>query len=360
MAINIQKTFYKVVDFVNWQRNGQLRLSPEFQRRSVWKSGAKSYLIDTIIKGMPIPIIFLRDKRLNIEQFEPIREVVDGQQRLRTVLSFVCPEYLSDYDIGRDDFTIKKAHNSTLAGKKFKDLDAESKRQILDYEFDAHILPSRIDDREIIQIFRRMNSTSFTVNKQELRNSEFFGEFKTSVYELAAEQLQRWRKWKTFTEDNISRMFEVEMSSECMQIILEGKIFGRSPSQLDKLYEKYDEIFDERKEVEKRFREVMDVIYDNLNGDNGEFVLLKRTLFYTLFAFIYFTIYGFQTIKQEAQAKAFDVEKQGKLKLANERLKNRSAPINVLEATDRRTTNLKERKDLFEYLKKSVSDGTAK
>jgi len=92
--MNIQKTLYKVADFVSWLKNRQLELSPEFQRRSVWKPGAKSYLIDTIIKGMPIPIIFLRDKRTDISQFEPIREVVDGQQRLRTVLSFVCPEYL--------------------------------------------------------------------------------------------------------------------------------------------------------------------------------------------------------------------------------------------------------------------------
>jgi uncharacterized protein with ParB-like and HNH nuclease domain len=85
MAQNIQKTFYKVTDFVTWQKNKQLRLSPEFQRLSVWKSGAKSYLIDTIVRGMPIPIIFLKDKRTDVDQFEPIREVVDGQQRLRTV-----------------------------------------------------------------------------------------------------------------------------------------------------------------------------------------------------------------------------------------------------------------------------------
>ena len=211
MSINIQKTFYKVVDFVNWLKNGQLKLSPEFQRRSVWKVGAKSYLIDTIVRGMPIPIIFLRDKRTNIDQFEPIREVVDGQQRLRTVLSFVCPQYLEDFNPSRDAFTVSKAHNQAIAGLLFTQLDEETRRSILDYEFDTHILPSKIDDREIIQIFRRMNSTSYTVNKQELRNSGFFGQFKTSLYNLAAEQLQRWRKWGMFSEDDISRMEEVAL-----------------------------------------------------------------------------------------------------------------------------------------------------
>jgi len=46
----IQKTFFKIADFISWQKNGQLKLSPEFQRRAVWKPGAKSYLIDTIVK----------------------------------------------------------------------------------------------------------------------------------------------------------------------------------------------------------------------------------------------------------------------------------------------------------------------
>jgi hypothetical protein len=43
----IQKTFYRVGDFVSWQKAGTLELSPAFQRRSVWKPGAKSFLIDT-------------------------------------------------------------------------------------------------------------------------------------------------------------------------------------------------------------------------------------------------------------------------------------------------------------------------
>ena len=197
----VQKTIYKVADFISWQKSHYLVLVPYFQRRPVWKPGAKSYLIDTIVRGLPIPIIFLRDRRTDPNQIEPIREVVDGQQRLRTVLGYVSPTLLPDYNPKRDSFTVKKTHNKDIAGKSFDELDDESKRAILDYEFVVHILPSRIDDREVIQIFRRMNSTNFSLTEQEKRNSKYFGEFKTSVYELAAEQLQRWRQWKIFTED---------------------------------------------------------------------------------------------------------------------------------------------------------------
>ena len=359
MIMNIQKTFYKVADFVTWLRNEQLRLAPEFQRRAVWKSGAKSFLIDTIIKGLPIPIIFLRDKRTNDDSYEPIREIIDGQQRIRTVLSFVCPEYLKDFNPDRDSFTVTKAHNKEIAGKSFNQLDAQIKRQILDYEFDAHILPSRIDDREIIQIFRRMNSTSYTVNKQELRNSEFFGEFKTSIYLIAAEQLQRWRAWRIFTEDNISRMAEVEMSTECVDVIIKGAISGKSPSNLDKLYRDYDENYPSREEVESRFRDVMDTINENFSGTPNDFVFFKKTLFYTFFSFVYYLKYDFAAADSKVKPKAINVNQIANIKLVNERLTARTSPQSVLDATDRRTTNPKERKALFNYLKKIVVDGEA-
>jgi len=99
--LTIHKTFYKVADFLSWRKNESLVLSPYFQRRSVWDKGAKSYLIDTVYRGLPIPIIFLRDRGVNTKTFEPIREVIDGQQRLRTLISFIAPDLLKDYNADR-------------------------------------------------------------------------------------------------------------------------------------------------------------------------------------------------------------------------------------------------------------------
>ena len=77
---------YSINDFVEWDGQKQLVLNPRFQRRAVWSEKAKSYLIDTIIRGKPIPKIFIRQK-LNVTTKTSLREVVDGQQRLRTILS---------------------------------------------------------------------------------------------------------------------------------------------------------------------------------------------------------------------------------------------------------------------------------
>ncbi len=46
---------FKINDVVGWNDRKELILSPKFQRRAVWKPKGKSYLIDSIIKGFPLP-----------------------------------------------------------------------------------------------------------------------------------------------------------------------------------------------------------------------------------------------------------------------------------------------------------------
>jgi len=350
-SMSVQKTFYKIGDFISWYKNETLVLSPNFQRRSVWKPATKSYLIDTILRGLPIPIIFLRDRGVDLKTYEPTREVIDGQQRLRTVLAYVNPSLLKDFDPIRDDFKIKSSHNRELADKDFASLTPDLQKAILEYQFDVHVLPSYVDDRDVIAIFRRMNSTNYALNAQELRNSRFFGEFKTSVYMLAEEQLNRWRDWKTFSIDDIARMLEVELTSEFIMLILQRQIVGKSKPAIDKAYERYDENYPERGIVEERFHIVMDTIDDKLGKTMKELPFGKRTLIYSLFTCFYNLLFGLETsLVANVQPKPISQEHISWIKLAGERILKKTAPERVLNATARRTTNPKERKTLFDYL----------
>ena len=68
---------YNILDYLNWFRQNELDLKPRYQRNPVWDLKAKSYLIDTIIRGLPIPQIFIR-QIIDTRTMKSKREVVDG------------------------------------------------------------------------------------------------------------------------------------------------------------------------------------------------------------------------------------------------------------------------------------------
>ena len=283
------RTQYRVSDILSWQRDGSLQLNPYFQRRSVWKKGAKSYLIDTMLRGLPVPIIFLRDLPASVKTLRSKRDVVDGQQRIRTILSFISPNLVPDFDPIRDEFVIDKNHNSELGGKAFTDLPAGQKQQLLDYQFSVHSFPSDTDDRLILQIFARMNATGYKLNPQELRNAEFFKAFKSVAYEAATEQLNRWRDWAVFNSDEIARMHEVELTSEFLMLITHGTM-EKSTKKIDAFYRHYDDQFTDGAEAHRRFRVTFDEIEKHFDNDTMKRLFSRRSVFYGLFS----TIYGLQ------------------------------------------------------------------
>lgn len=347
---NITRTLYKVSDFITFLKSNNLDLSPRFQRRSVWSKGTKSFLIDTIIRGLPIPIIFLRDKGTDPNTFEPKREVIDGQQRIRTVISYVAPNLavksLKEFDLKRDSFVISKAHNKDLANKSFSQLEEDSRQRILDYQFSVHILPLDVDDREILEIFMRMNSTSYELRPQELRNARFFGEFKMSVYSLAAGQLNRWRQWRIFSDDDISRMEEVELTSELIFLMFNG-ISSKEKSALDKIYLGKDNDYPERKIAEKRFQLVMDNIEQFFGQDINTSPYSRKTLFYSFFAVFYDLLFGLSsTIKKNIKAKSIN-NSNIKLIRDSEAIFKTKPLDEIYKVFGRRTTDIKTRKALF-------------
>lgn len=353
-TLDITKTNYKVSDFLTWQKAGTLLLSPSFQRRPVWEPGAKSYLIDTVVRGLPMPIIFLREQKSDLTTFEPKREVVDGQQRIRTLVSYIAPHFIKDLNPDRDIFTVKKSHNKELTGKKFSELPDDIQQAILDYEFSVHILPSSTDDREVLEIFARMNATGVKLNDQELRNAKFYGEFKTSIYKIASEQLNKWRTWKIFTESNIARMEEVELTSEFALLIIKG-LTGKTQASISKIYNDKDAEYPECAEVERRFRIIMDTI-DKTIGDGLKYLpFSKKTLFYSLFSLIYHYQFGLKSPIEKVNAKPISNDIVAKIKLIGKRLQDKTAPEQILEAATRRTTNIDSRLTLFNYLIKETN-----
>ncbi|WP_312431617.1 DUF262 domain-containing protein [Achromobacter sp.] len=289
---SVTKTVFKVGDFISWAQNGQLDLSPRFQRRPVWRTGAKSYLIDSIVRGLPIPIVFLRD-RVSLQTLASVREVVDGQQRLRTILSFVSPRLVAGYQKS-EEFRVSKTHNARIANRSFDELSTDDRRAILEYEIPVHIFSSDTDDREILQIFARLNATGVRLNDQELRNAEYFGVFKTTAYNLAYENLHRWQNWGVVSDSDVARMVEVEEVSDLL-ISMDIGVHAKNKRIIDSYYETYDDEYPYEDQASRRFEVVMNAIEDQLGDDLKDLEFRRRSLFSDLFVAIYHMMFGLNT-----------------------------------------------------------------
>ena len=354
--ISIQKTVYKVADFLGWQRDGTLVLSPSFQRRPVWKPIAKSFLIDTIVRGFPVPVIYIRE-RVDLESQTTVREIVDGQQRLRTILSFVAPDSLPDYQPQRDEFTVRAAHNSDIAGRPFGRLPNDVKSLILGYEFSTHIFASDTDDRDILQMFSRINSTGTKLSPQEIRNAEYFGEFKVLMYELALEQLNHWREWRIFTEDQIARMKEAEMTSDLVINMVGGIVAKRQPT-IDRWYADYDEDFPGSEELAKRFRRVFDDLAEVFGTEISLRVYSSEVMFFSLAILTYDLLYELGSPLTPKRARSLPSSFIAGVFAAAEEIENEDVPAEVLDAIRRAPVDVARRKIRHEFLKAHVRGPT--
>ncbi len=351
MANKIQ--IFKLSDFLGWQRSGSLTLSPSFQRRPVWKPAAKSFLVDSIARGLPVPLVFVRE-RLDLKSQSTVREVVDGQQRLRTLFTYVDSSSLEDFDPTRDSFEVLSQHNPDLADKAFASLSSEVQSQILGYEFGTYVLPPETEDRAVLTIFARINSTGVRLNGQELRNAEFFGDLKKLMYELALEQLDRWRSLGVFSEDAIARMEEVEFVSDVTLSMTSKAVTGKTQSRLDRLYRKYDPAFASGPAVATRFRRVMETIDESLGETLAETVFDSPVNFFSLWTLVYDLHYGIES-SLESKAKPTPINHARLRKAileASERIVEEDVPEDVLDAIRRASSDTGRRAKRHEFLKK--------
>jgi Protein of unknown function DUF262 len=200
---------YSINDFVEWDKNKQLELNPFFQRRPVWSEKAKSYLMDTILRGKPIPKIFIRQK-INVSTKSSVREVVDGQQRLRSILSYI-----------KDGFIVSRRQNPDFGGKRFSQLPEAVQAQILSYEVSVDLLIN-LPDAEVLDIFGRLNSYAVVLNEQERLNAENFGPFKVLADTVGRKYYDYWINQKILTPRNILRMAEVNLVADLLIAMREG------------------------------------------------------------------------------------------------------------------------------------------
>lgn len=223
-----------------WKRfnDGELVLQPPFQRNPVWGEKQKQALIDTILKGYPIPELYLQTTVSPDGSERHI--VVDGQQRIRACLEFLSNEFPLGEEAG------------ALADATFDELGNDLKQTIYEYKFVIRELP-QLSEPEIREIFGRLNRNNVVLNAQELRHATYWGEFISSM--TAISQNDFWVTSGVFTVNDIRRMLDVEFISE----IAVARLYGlqNKKTTLDKFYKSFESEFPDRAQIEHDFSTVL-------------------------------------------------------------------------------------------------------
>ena len=183
---------------------------PEFQRKFVWNRAHKEKFIDTILNGYPFPEIYIAQKGIDLVTIQNQEVVVDGQQRLSTIVQYI-DEIKESKEFGKDV-------------QKYKDLTGNEQRDFLNYEVVFRALGD-VEPETITEIFKRINLTQYSLHQVEIENAVYDGEFITTAKEiLASIDLS---VLPTFSDSDISRMGDLYFILLLMSTIENEGYFNR-------------------------------------------------------------------------------------------------------------------------------------
>lgn len=208
-------------------RNNQLDLEPPYQRRSVWTNKDKQFFLDTIFRDYPSPAIFFH--KTIASNGKVTYHVVDGKQRIQTVLDFA-----------NDKVRVAKEFGDVrLNGKKWADLEGEQelRLQFWNYQISVEMIDV-VDGTLVNEVFDRLNRNSRKLTRQELRHAKFDG-WLIKLAEAESEK-EEWKRLGIVTTARAKRMNDTQFLSELILVVLENKFFGFDQDDLEQFHAKYD------------------------------------------------------------------------------------------------------------------------
>ena len=178
-----------IVDIVRDISKSRFLIRPNYQRSEVKNISKSSYLMESILLGIKIPPLFIYKRNTGI------KEVVDGQQRLLTILGFLGKDYIDEnsdrqYSI-KNKFKLSQLKiMKELKGDTIDDLSEELQNRILDFDMDIIEIDEQTNpDFSPIDLFLRLNTKPYPIkdNTFEMWNGYLDKKITTQVKYLANE-----------------------------------------------------------------------------------------------------------------------------------------------------------------------------
>jgi uncharacterized protein with ParB-like and HNH nuclease domain len=170
--ITVQQVYHMIT-------NGSIDIAPEYQRHFAWDGARQSQLIESLFLGIPVPSLFFATNA------DATWEVVDGLQRLTTIVNFVANEdQIKKVNSDCVKLKIESLEKlSALNGLKFEQLPQSVQLMFMTRPLRVTVLNDRSDFKVRYDLFERLNTGGISLHPQEIRNCIYLGAFNTFLKE---------------------------------------------------------------------------------------------------------------------------------------------------------------------------------
>ena len=247
------------------RRINNINLQPDYQRGAVWSRGQKQLLIDSILRDLDIPKIYLRELR----DAAFAEEAVDGQQRLTAINEF----YNGAYPLAKDADAVS---GEAVAGKYFSDLSEDVKDIFEAYELTVVCLREAADE-EVEEMFLRLQNGT-TLSAAEKRNA-MHGGMKNFVRELSTHKFFEICGFKN------SRFAYDQVAAQMCRVAINGGPCSVKGSDLIKMYEQYQNL-QSTDRIFKEIKKTLDLLADSFKEKTPEITKLNALSLFILFQYL--------------------------------------------------------------------------
>lgn len=286
------------------KKRNVINTNPDYQRPSVWTKAQKQLLIDTILREYDIPKIYLHKKQ------DETYDVIDGQQRIRTIWAF----YDDEFALAKD---AEPVNGIEVAGKRYSELDMDTASIIDGYNLDFVVLDNE-DEDEIREMFLRLQNGT-TLKAQEKRNA-MPGKMRDFVKNVSSHEF-----FKKVSFNNSRFTFDLIAAQICL-LNNKGTLCNIKDKDLNNLYESNHD-FDPSSQEAKNLYKILDYMNRMFPEKCPE---LKRYNVVSLFALLMDMLPNYVMQEREQDIANWFVDFETKRALDEEKSPEEQDPVLVL------------------------------
>lgn len=157
----------------------QLEIDTDFQRQEIWSSSSQTRFIDSLVKQLPIPSLCISYDFINTD-----RQVVDGRQRIASIVRFLSPTTWKLSKLDDIDKTISNKSNNEIK-INYPEIYARVQNTTIPVTVLRCDLSKSSHREYMFTIFHRLNAGGMKLNNQEIRNCIFSGKLNDFLKDAA-------------------------------------------------------------------------------------------------------------------------------------------------------------------------------